>query len=286
MKNGFIHKAFFAAFLFVILAFVIWIFVMNKAIEVNSFEVKSEKLSSEFDGFCIAQISDLHNTSFGNNNEKLLGLLKEISPDIIAVTGDVIDSRRTDTEIAKEFMQEALKIAPVYYVTGNHESRVGTYASMREFFEEIGVEVLSGESVKIERNGKKINICGFDDPAFKNDYLLDDEEAVVYHSIKELDRSEDFTVLLSHRPEFFDLYAENGFDLVLSGHAHGGQFRLPFVGGLIAPGQGFFPEYDSGEFKKDSTLMIVSRGLGNSIIPLRFNNRPEITVMVLREGER
>lgn len=286
MKNGFIHKAFFAAFIFVILVFVIWIFVMNKAIEVNSFEVKSEKLSSEFDGFCIAQISDLHNTSFGKNNEKLIGLLKEISPDIIAVTGDVIDSRRTDTEISKEFMQEALKIAPVYYVTGNHESRVSGYASMREFFEEIGVEVLSGESVKIERNGKKINICGFDDPAFKSDYLLDDEEAVVYHSIKELDRSEDFTVLLSHRPEFFDLYAENGFDLVLSGHAHGGQFRLPFVGGLIAPGQGFFPEYDSGEFKKDSTLMIVSRGLGNSIIPLRFNNRPEITVMVLREGKR
>ena len=92
----------------------------------------------------------------------------------------------------------------------------------------------------------------------------------------------EYTILLSHRPELFDLYVETEMDLVFSGHAHGGQFRLPFVGGLVAPNQGFFPKYDAGQFNEENTTMIVSRGVGNSIIPIRFNNRPEIVLVTLR----
>ena len=111
--------------------------------------------------------------------------------------------------------------------------------------------------------------------------MTDEEPYIVAHKLEELGISNGFSILLSHRPEFFDIYTECGFDLVLSGHAHGGQFRLPFVGGLIAPGQGFFPEYDSGVYIENGTTMVISRGLGNSRFPIRFNNPPEIVVVEL-----
>ena len=123
---------------------------------------------------------------------------------------------------------------------------------------------------------------GIDDPSFQEDYLFGDSESVVRQAIYDLQNESDgYTILLSHRPELFDLYVETEMDLVFSGHAHGGQFRLPFVGGLVAPNQGFFPKYDAGLFSEGSTNMIVSRGVGNSIIPIRFNNRPEIIVATL-----
>ena len=266
----------------IILAIGIWILWSNTTLEVNEYEIVSDRIPQGFDGFRIAQVSDLHNAEFGEGNSKLIGLLSQTEPDIIVLTGDLIDSRQTNIKIALAFAQEAMKIAPVYFVSGNHEARVSEYEDLKIGLVEAGVIVLENQKVEITREGESITLMGIDDPSFQESYLFGDAEGVAKQTIETLQRESDgYTVLLSHRPELFELYVETGMDLVFSGHAHGGQFRLPFIGGLVAPNQGFFPEYDAGLFSEENTTMIVSRGVGNSIVPLRFNNRPEIIVVML-----
>ena len=264
--------------LIVFTAYSLW---ADKALTEREFQIKSDNIPSAFNDFRIVHVSDLHNATFGEDNSKLLEMIKAAEPDIIAVTGDVVDSRRTNTVIAADFLKEALTIAPVYYVTGNHEFRIAQTESFIEEVKSLGVTVLENESLTLAKGNDSITLCGIDDPTFAGEYLADEEAYVIARHLEELQKKDSFSLLLSHRPEFFELYAEYGFDLVLSGHAHGGQFRLPVVGGFIAPGQGLFPEYDSGFYEKNSTSMIVSRGLGNSIIPLRIFNRPEIITVVL-----
>ena len=151
---------------------------------------------------------------------------------------------------------------------------------------ELGVVVLEDEGVELEQSGEIITLLGVNDPSFQTDYLLGDDETLMQGKLQELVSDYDgYTVLLSHRPELFEVYAESGADLVLSGHAHGGQFRLPFVGGLIAPNQGFFPQYDAGLYTEENTNMIVSRGIGNSLLPFRINNRPEVILIELRSQQ-
>ena len=266
----------------ILLTLIIWTAWGNTALELNTYTITSEKLPEAFNGYRIAHISDLHNAEMGKDNEKLLSILCEAEPDIIAITGDLIDSRNTDIEIALHFAEEALKIAPCYYVTGNHEARVSEYNDLKEGLKELGVIVLEDEKVEINQSGEKIAILGVDDPSFQTDYLLGDSITVMRGNLQKLKNEEyTYTVLLSHRPELFETYVESGVDLVLSGHAHGGQFRLPFVGGLAAPNQGLFPKYETGLYTCNSTNMLVSRGIGNSIIPFRFNNRPEVILIEL-----
>lgn len=266
----------------VILCLGIWTLWGNTALEVNEYEIVSDRIPEAFSGFRIAQVSDLHNAEFGEGNEKLIELLSQTDPDMIVITGDLIDSRHTDIEIALEFARQAIKLAPVYYVSGNHEARVHEYEDLKMGLAEAGVIVLEDQKVQITREGESIIIMGIDDPSFQEDYLFGDAASVTSSALSELQNESDrYTVLLAHRPELFETYVEAGVDLVFSGHAHGGQFRLPFVGGLVAPNQGFFPEYDAGLFSEGSTTMIVSRGVGNSIIPIRFNNRPEIVLVDL-----
>ena len=260
-----------------------WTLLGNTALEVNEYEIVSDRIPKEFDGFRIAQVSDLHNTEFGEGNSKLIGLLSQTEPDIIVLTGDLIDSRQTDIEIAFSFARDAMKIAPVYFVSGNHEARVSEYEDLKMGLAEAGVIVLENQKVEITREGESITLMGIDDPSFQENYLFGDSEGVAKQAIEMLQSESDgYTVLLSHRPELFELYVKTGMDLVFCGHAHGGQFRLPFLGGLVAPNQGFFPEYDAGLFSEGITNMIVSRGVGNSIIPIRFNNRPEIILAELK----
>ena len=267
----------------VILCLGIWTLWGNIALEVNEYEIVSDRIPEAFAGFRIAQVSDLHNKDFGEGYGQLLTLLSEINPDIIVVTGDLIDSRQTDLDVALEFAWQAGKIARVYYVSGNHEARVPEYEDLKTGLVKAGVVILENQKVQITREGKSITLMGIDDPSFQEDYMLGDSESVARQAIEDLkNESDGYTVLLSHRPELFDLYADTGMDLVFSGHAHGGQFRLPFIGGLVAPNQGFFPKYDAGQFNEENTTMIVSRGVGNSIIPIRFNNRPEIVLVTLR----
>ena len=265
-----------------ILVLLIWTLWGNKAVQVTDLSLALDRLPEGFEGFRIAHLSDLHNTEFGKDNEKLLGLLREAEPDIIAITGDIVDSRRTDFAVALAFLEEAVKIAPCYYVTGNHEGRLSNYRELKNGMEALGVAVLENKSAMLTAGGDTLTLMGIDDPNLANDGLYGEKEVVTAARIQGLQTEETgFSILLSHRPDLFDVYVRSGVDLVLSGHVHGGQFRLPFVGGLYAPSQGFFPEYDAGIFQRENTTMVVSRGLGNSAFPLRFNNRPEIVLITL-----
>lgn len=266
----------------ILLILIVWTAWGNAALELNTYTISSRGLPDAFDGYRIAQVSDLHNAEFGGGNQRLLDMLREAEPDMIAITGDLIDSRKTNIAVALAFAEEAVRIAPCYYVSGNHEARVPEYRELKAGLEAAGVTVLDDARVEIEISGKSITIIGVNDPSFLADYLTSDA-AVMDRKLSELS-SEDasFTILFSHRPELFDTYAAHDMDLVLTGHAHGGQFRLPLIGGLIAPNQGLFPKYDDGLYSEGNTNMIVSRGLGNSIIPFRFNNRPEVVLIELK----
>ena len=266
----------------ILLILIVWTAWGNAALELNTYTISSRGLPDAFDGYRIAQVSDLHNAEFGDGNQRLLDMLREAEPDMIAITGDLIDSRKTNIAVALAFAEEAVRIAPCYYVSGNHEARVPEYRELKAGLEGAGVTVLDDARAEIEISGKSITIIGVNDPSFLADYLTSDA-AVMDRKLSELS-SEDasFTILLSHRPELFDTYAAHEMDLVLTGHAHGGQFRLPLIGGLIAPNQGLFPKYDDGLYSEGNTNMIVSRGLGNSIIPFRFNNRPEVVLIELK----
>ena len=271
-----------AAIVAILILLIIWIAYGNTDLEIYKYNVKSEDIPSEFDNFRIVQISDLHNAEFGENNEKLLLMLKQADADIIAITGDMIDSRNTDIDVAISFAQKAVNIAPVYYVNGNHESRVlGEYEKLKQGLTDAGVTILENSSADITIGDEAITLIGINDPTFRMD-IMDDtmEQNIAHQLVNVIPDNDNYKVLLAHRPEYFDVYAGK-VDLVLSGHAHGGQFRIPFIGGLVAPGQGFFPEYYEGSHIKENTEMIVSRGIGNSIIPFRINNKPEIIVAEL-----
>lgn len=281
-KNRIIIFAVIAALL---LALIIWIAWSNTALELNTFAIVSENLPDAFAGYRIAHVSDLHNAEMGDNNGNLIAMLKEAEPDIIAITGDLIDSRNTDIETALRFAEEAVKIAPCYYVTGNHEARISGYDDLKKGLTELGIVVLEDDRIMLERSGATITLLGVDDPSFQTDYLFGDSAAVMQSKLQQLTSEEDiYTVLLSHRPELFEIYMENGVDLVLSGHAHGGQIRLPFIGGIVAPNQGIFPKYDAGLYTEENMNMIVSRGIGNSLLPFRVNNRPEVVLIELQCG--
>ena len=274
---------FLAVVAIVLVVLVIWIAWGNTALELNTYTVSSAKLPQSFDGYRIAHVSDLHNAEMGKDNEKLLTILRDADPDMIAITGDLIDSRSTNVEIALNFIREAVKIAPCYYVTGNHEARISEYDELKEAMEAAGVTVLEDAQTEISLTGEFIRLIGVNDPSYQTDYLFGDAKTVMNTKLEELHTEQDrFTILLSHRPELFETYVDHDLDLVLSGHAHGGQFRLPFVGGLVAPNQGFFPEYDAGIYTEGNTNMLVSRGVGNSILPFRINNRPEVILIELQ----
>ncbi len=253
-----------------------WTLWANTAIEVNEWTVENGRISAAFDGFRIAQVSDLHNAEFGDHNSRLLALLAETDPDVIFLTGDLVDSYHPDFETAVDFARQAVAIAPCYYVQGNHENRLD-YAALRSRLLDVKVTVLDERAVTLRRNGEQLRILGIRDSSF-----YDDRDG---GSLESLVTEGSFQILLAHRPERMYRYAAAGVDLVFSGHAHGGQFRLPLLGGLIAPGQGLLPEYDAGMYVQGDTTMLVSRGLGNSIIPLRFCNRPEILVCTLKKPQ-
>lgn len=261
----------------------IWTVWGNTALMTNAVAISSSRIPAAFSGFRIAQVSDLHNAEFGKNNAELLKLLSESRPDIIVITGDLIDANHTDVGIALGFAQESVRIAPAYYVTGNHEAAGPQYDTLKAGLEEEGVIVLEDEAISLERGGETISLIGLADPDFTvKGEMFGEAPVMVSAKLKNLNDGEGkYTIMLSHRSELFETYVNCGIDLVFAGHAHGGQFRLPFIGGVIAPNQGLFPKYDAGLYTDGGTNMVVSRGIGNSIIPLRFNNRPEIVLVEL-----
>lgn len=249
-------------------ALFLWVLWENSALVTTCYQAPSTKLPASFHNLKIAQVSDLHNATFGSSNQRLLTLLEDMQPDFIAITGDMVDSRRPNPEVAVAFAREAVKIAPVYYVPGNHESRIPEiYAGLTAELSALGVVILENKSVCLEKGTDSIAITGLTDPDF----------GISWPELP----TDTYRIVLSHRPELLEQYAILDFDLVLTGHAHGGQIRLPWIGGLFAPHQGFFPTYDSGIYTSDNTSMVVSRGLGNSLFPLRIGNRPELVIVTL-----
>ncbi|MCC5911213.1 MAG: metallophosphoesterase [Clostridiaceae bacterium] len=264
----------------IISLFCVW---QNNDIVTTQIDYSNTKIPNEFNGYTIVQISDLHNKEFGKNQERLLKKIRAISPDIIVVTGDLIDRRKYDLDTAIVFINGAMKIAPVYYVSGNHEAWSGDYKNIRQRLLSCGVQILDDNKVKLIKDEAMIEILGLSDPDFLTSSYMDgtNSSKLEEHLVRLSDDSV-FQILLSHRPELFDLYANENIDIIFSGHAHGGQFRIPFIGGLVAPDQGLFPKYTSGIYTQNQSTLIVSRGLGNSIIPVRIFNRPEIVVVTLQ----
>lgn len=248
----------------------------------------SSKIPRGFDGYKIVHISDLHNKEFGHGQSRLIEKIKAENANAIFITGDLIDCRRTDVQIAFDFVRGVVSLAPVYYVPGNHEAKSGIFPELASQLTEMGVFVLNDCAVKLQKNDDEIDLLGMRDPTFQ---CVDNNGYACYlfgETLKNLSEEINgrFTILLSHRPELLPLYAECGIHLVFSGHAHGGQFRLPFAGALFAPNQGFFPAYTCGICRQHGTAMVVSRGLGNSLLPQRIFNRPEIISVTLKAVEK
>lgn len=253
----------------------------RERIDVEAFSMDNAKIPKSFNGYRIVQISDLHNKDW-SKNDKLKKLVQELEPNIIVITGDLIDSRKPKPEIAYDFIKSIKDIAPIYYVTGNHEYYLGGQKIVDQL-NKLGVRVLLDEVIDLEKDGEVIKLIGFNDPTFGGESYMDPAEAIVDSKFNNLNlKDEDYKILLSHRPELFETYVNNKVDLALTGHAHGGQIVLPFVGGLIAPDQGFFPKYRDGQYDKDGTSMIVSRGLGDSILPVRINNNYHLVLVELK----
>ncbi len=259
-------------FVAVIVAFIIITYIGNTTIAVTQQEIRLAELPQELEGLRVVQVSDLHDAAFGEEQQDLIAKVAEQEPDLIFVTGDVVDSNRYNLEQSLQAVEGFVELAPVYYVTGNHEIATGKVDEIKSSLSQLGVTVLSNEVETLPIEGQTIEVFGIDDPL--NGIPIAD--ALAKHPRTDLPR-----LTLSHRPEVFEEYVRSEQSLVFSGHAHGGQIRIPGLGGLIAPGQGFFPQYTAGVYEEGETQMVVSRGLGNSLFPVRIFNRPEVVTVIL-----
>lgn len=271
--------------LIIIILIFIYLYFENNSIQITNIDIKDSNIPDSFYNFKIVHISDLHNKEFGKNQKNIINEIDKINPDIIVITGDIIDSYDTRVDIAAEFVHGISKIAPVYYVPGNHESRLlDAYSSLKTQMKSAGVHILENSRTNITIKNDRINLIGISDPSFEYLRFLDDktDEEIVSENLEKLTSGlNGYTILLTHRPELIETYASFNINLVFAGHAHGGQVRIPFVGGILAPNQGLFPKYTSGLHEIKNMKMVVSRGLGNSAFPFRINNRPEIVVTTL-----
>lgn len=260
---------------FVIFFLIIFCYWQNNAIVVTNYVYASSKINESLNGYRIVQISDLHNKRFGKNQEKLIEKLKECKPNLIVITGDLVDSNRLDMEPAIEFVRGAVQLAPTYFITGNHEIWLSEndLDCLLNMLEAEGVTVLRDEKELLRVGEQEIELIGLDDESNQGNAL---------HKL-DTEKSNQLKILLAHEPQYFENYCRSDVDIIFTGHAHGGQIIIPVVGGLVAPDQGFFPKYTEGVFEKNNTRMIISRGLGNSIVPLRIFNFPEIVCVDLEQ---
>lgn len=292
----------------ILLIFALVTVVQNYSIVLTEYEVQTDKWEAKVE-LNIVQLSDVHFISSDRQATRLLELVEEAKPDMIAITGDLIDTPKyteqvnaneasgTDNPIGQEtidFCKALTELAPTYLIYGNHEMSLLDDPENNEFMlalKAAGVEIINNEARLLDLGGNQINLLGVQDPStlYKDAVYAHKEldnrgkvKVILDDLYQEIDDS-DYTLVLCHRPEYFQLYTEYDMDLLLAGHAHGGQFRLPFLReGLVAPGQGFFPDYTSGEYKSDDFTMIVSRGIGNSIVPVRIFNTPEVVKITVR----
>lgn len=259
-----------------------YIYIQNNWLQVTKLAVGIENLPVDFEGFKILHLADLHGKWFGAEQGKIIAKVKSKEPDVIVFTGDLIDASACEAAPGLNLLSGLTDFAPVYFVTGNHEWWSGCYRdSLKPDILNTGVEILSDSFVLLRHNSGEIILTGVDDPDKKRANGAD--FSFVLDNLAAGTPEDSVKILLTHRPERFKDY--HSFDLVFAGHTHGGQIRLPFIGGLAAPHQGFFPRYTAGLYEVEETKMVVTRGLGNSIIPVRINNRPDIVSVVLERKQ-
>ncbi|MBQ9122965.1 MAG: metallophosphoesterase [Lachnospiraceae bacterium] len=243
----------------------------NTSLEVTNYTYKNTKIPDSFHGYKIAFISDLHHENFGENQSTLLEAIISQSPDIVVMTGDIVDEDHTDMKPVEDLLKGLSQKYPIYYVSGNHDicaAAAKQYQALQSLFETYGVIDLDDKQVSLEKNEETIRMTG---SMWRSIYVED---------YLELADPSYFNILLYHGSDIFDYVAPFGYDLVLSGHTHGGIIRLPFIGGLITNTRDFMPSYAGGAYKQGISTLISSRGLGDAIIP-RFNNRPELVIVTL-----
>ena len=259
----------------------IYIFVQanNEWLKITQIEQRSPEIPQAFNNFKIVQISDLHDAQLGENHKNLITKVRKTNPDVIVFTGDLIDSRRYNLAQSIEALTQLASIAPTYYVIGNHEVATNELDLIYTQVEQAGAIPLKNSRAMLEKNGEEIALLGIEDP-------LTGSSVVNSIQLAKGQLTDDiYTILLSHRPETFDDYVKENIDFVLAGHAHGGQIRVPFIGGIVAPTQGFMPKYTKGLYIEEETTMFISGGIGNSSFPLRLFNRPEIIEITLKSSK-
>lgn len=244
-------------------------------------EVPVHGLAEGFEGFRIVHLSDLHGHEYGADSRELLERVAEQRPELIVVTGDLID-QESQLSMVPALARGLAAIAPTYYVTGNHEWALGTSVvkRLKGTLKECGVTVLSNQYELLERNGGYLVLAGVDDP---NGYASQIKPGELYQRLRE--EYPDYCVLLlAHRNDRFDQYAAAGYDLVMSGHGHGGIVRLPFTDGLLGTDRSLFPTWTAGVYTLGGSTLFVSRGLGSNTVPIhgfRLFNRPDLAVVEL-----
>lgn len=263
--------------IFLLLLFIWLMYDSSANLQVSRYEAASEKLPESFDGFTIVQLSDLHGAQFGSDGTALAEKVRELEPDMIALTGDFVTDEG-DLDAVRQLVSELSEICPVYFVSGNHEFGSGLAQKVRQIMTDAGVKYLSNEFVSIDRGEDSIILGGVEDPLAYAD-MIDPPELA--RRMNEADPAA-FKVLLGHRNYWMEEYPDLPVDLILSGHAHGGLVRIPGVGGVIGTDRSLFPDYDAGEYDNGAYTLIVSHGLGNSVPVPRLLNRPEIVVVTLR----
>lgn len=279
------HPLRWVAALLILLA-VGWCFLQWQlwGIQVTVTRVGVHGLPDGFEGLRIVQISDLHGHEYGQDSEALLALVAQQAPEFIVVTGDLID-QESHLAMVPALARGLAAIAPTYYVTGNHEWAVGGVPRLKGILTECGVTVLSNQYVTLERNGDSLVLAGVDDP---NGYADQKTPEELYGEIQR-EAGDLCTILLAHRNDRFGQYAAAGYDLVISGHAHGGIVRLPFTDGLLGTDRKLFPTWTAGVYTLGDSTLFVSRGLGNNTVPIhgfRLFNRPDLAVLELTGEER
>lgn len=257
----------------------------NKSIKISRHKIKNNKIPKEFNNFKIVHLSDFHSNSFGKDNLKLIEKINSENPNIIVMTGDMVNKYDTNFYRFLNLVEFLSKIYKIYYIIGNHEkglSKNNMNVIIRKL-EEFGVTILNNEKVTIKQNQYKINIYGIDLPMQyyrKEKNSIFNVEKFINRYMKKY-REEEFNILLVHNPLYFDAYSKYNVDLTLSGHVHGGMIRLPFIGALLSPERRFFPKYNSGLYEINNKKLIVSRGLGQSKLGIRILNVPEIVSITL-----
>lgn len=256
----------------------------NCTVGSTTIRVKSAALPAAFSGLRISVVADLHGSCFGKGHSMLLDTVRKQKPDLIALCGDLADEQ-TEPESLRPLLTGLTEIAPTFFVTGNHEWVMPRADRQRLFalLEETGVRRLENEWQLVEKDGEAIVLAGVDDPNGPAEQI---SPAQLVAQIRAACGEQMYLLMLAHRNDQLDLWAELGIDLVLCGHAHGGVVRLPFVGGVFGTHYELFPEYTAGLYEKGGTAMVLSRGLGGSRrLPLRIGNRPEV-VLVELEAEQ